>query len=276
MLPFYHMVFPKTLKRLLFLDTDLKIQTDLYDVYSHFLKFSENNLIGVALDQTPHYHHVGSLFRQKYPESPVGNLGKYQVRLNKTILHATWFLSVILLPYKWQNVREAFKKKFDPLDPPLIVKNWIFLAGGKNNFEIIFLQDPPQIVKWKKMVSKGLKALLNLPLTSPLWWKMSNFIHFSKASLDRQTYNSQKANQSILTLSNFSNLRWTDDVWRDTTLEWHYSTWTEWDQVRLTRSTLVSLRWSDLRRSTILEERLVIRYIEEAFKKFGIFKFGKP
>ena len=80
MLPFYHLVFPKKLKRLLFLDTDLNIQTDLYDVYSHLLKFSETNIMGVALDQTPHYHNIGRHFRKNHPDSPVGNVGKFQVK----------------------------------------------------------------------------------------------------------------------------------------------------------------------------------------------------
>lgn len=79
MLPFYHLVFPEKLKRLLFLDTDLNIQTDLYDVYSHLLKFSETNIMGVALDQTPHYHNIARHFRNRHPDSPVGNVGKYQV-----------------------------------------------------------------------------------------------------------------------------------------------------------------------------------------------------
>ena len=81
MLPFYHLVFPKNLKRLLFLDTYLNIQTDLYEVYSHLRKFSETNIMGVALDQTPHYHNIARHFRKKHPDSPVGDLGKYQVEI---------------------------------------------------------------------------------------------------------------------------------------------------------------------------------------------------
>ena len=32
------------------------VRTDLYDLYRHFLSFSPSQLVGVATDQTPHYH----------------------------------------------------------------------------------------------------------------------------------------------------------------------------------------------------------------------------
>ena len=55
-------------------------RTDLYDLYRHFLSFSASQLVGVATDQTPHYHDKTRWYRQQVPDTRVGSPGRYQVR----------------------------------------------------------------------------------------------------------------------------------------------------------------------------------------------------
>ena len=55
-------------------------RTDLYDLYRHFLSFSSWQLVGVATDQTPHYHDKTRWYRQQVPDTRVGSPGRYQVR----------------------------------------------------------------------------------------------------------------------------------------------------------------------------------------------------
>ena len=56
------------------------VRTDLYDLYRHFLSFSASQLVGVATDQTPHYHDKTRWYRHQVPDTRVGSPGRYQVR----------------------------------------------------------------------------------------------------------------------------------------------------------------------------------------------------
>ena len=55
------------------------VRTDLYDLYRHFLSFSSSQLVGVATDQTPHYHDKTRWYREQVPDTRVGSPGRYQV-----------------------------------------------------------------------------------------------------------------------------------------------------------------------------------------------------
>lgn len=55
----------KTVKRIIKIDTDLKILADVQELWTFFDKFHESNLIGLALEQSPVYRHVFSAFRSE-------------------------------------------------------------------------------------------------------------------------------------------------------------------------------------------------------------------
>ena len=61
------------------------VRTDLYDLYRHFLSFSASQLVGVATDQTPHYHDKTRWYREQVPDTRVGSPGRYQVRVEFSI-----------------------------------------------------------------------------------------------------------------------------------------------------------------------------------------------
>ena len=53
-------------------------RSDLIKLYSHFRKFSLQQVIGVATDQTPHYFDKSKSYREAHPSSSVGSPGKMQ------------------------------------------------------------------------------------------------------------------------------------------------------------------------------------------------------
>lgn len=76
--PFYHLVFPEDLEKLVVLDIDLEIKTDLSKLHNEFNNFQEGQGIGLANDQTPHYRSLLSEFRKFNPETQAGEVGFYQ------------------------------------------------------------------------------------------------------------------------------------------------------------------------------------------------------
>ena len=66
--------------------TSPNVRTDLYDLYRHFLSFSASQLVGVATDQTPHYHDKTRWYRHQVPDTRVGSPGRYQVRVEFSII----------------------------------------------------------------------------------------------------------------------------------------------------------------------------------------------
>ena len=58
---------------------NILFRIDLLSLYRHFKRFSENEMIGVANDLTPHYFNLMRAYRHKNPETHVGTPGRHQV-----------------------------------------------------------------------------------------------------------------------------------------------------------------------------------------------------
>ena len=78
--PLYHLIFPN-LKKLIFMDVDLSITINIKQLYQQFSQFSDNNMIGVAYDLSPHYRQNLEQYRRWHPESNLGDPGETQVKL---------------------------------------------------------------------------------------------------------------------------------------------------------------------------------------------------
>ena len=53
----------------------------MLNLYRHFKKFEESEMIGVANDLSPHYLNLLKSYRKKNPETLAGNPGRFQVCL---------------------------------------------------------------------------------------------------------------------------------------------------------------------------------------------------
>jgi len=74
-LPFYHIEFPVGLSRLMVLDVDIEVLCDLRKLWQHFQHFSPTQVMGVGLDQSPHYFSISSKYREANPETNIGQAG---------------------------------------------------------------------------------------------------------------------------------------------------------------------------------------------------------
>ncbi|ESO03615.1 hypothetical protein HELRODRAFT_157060 [Helobdella robusta] len=54
------------------LDSDLKFQDDILNLYRHFDNFEDDNVIGIAREQQPVYRHTFSSYRLNHPGTTVG------------------------------------------------------------------------------------------------------------------------------------------------------------------------------------------------------------
>ena len=67
-----HRVLPQ-FKRLIMMDCDLKFDGDIYELYKHFSRFTEDNVIGIAREAQPVYMHTFNMYRNKNKDTRVGN-----------------------------------------------------------------------------------------------------------------------------------------------------------------------------------------------------------
>jgi len=74
-LPFYHIEFPAGLHRLMVLDVDIEVFCDLRKLWQHFKHFSATQVLGVGLDQTPHYFKISGKYREANPGTNIGKPG---------------------------------------------------------------------------------------------------------------------------------------------------------------------------------------------------------
>ena len=81
--PFYHKEVTEDIGKLIVIDIDLEFRTDLRNLYRHFSKFSESEMIGLAPDLSPHYYQMSKTFRDHNPGTKIGAPGKYQVKQHK-------------------------------------------------------------------------------------------------------------------------------------------------------------------------------------------------
>ncbi|KAH3784065.1 hypothetical protein DPMN_162016 [Dreissena polymorpha] len=66
-----HRVLPQ-LHRVVMLDSDLKFNADVAELFTHFDKFSSSNIMGIANDAQPVYRHNFHMYRNKVKDTMVG------------------------------------------------------------------------------------------------------------------------------------------------------------------------------------------------------------
>ena len=74
----YHWIFPN-LNKLIFMDVDLDIHTDIKVLFQQFSEFNSSNIIGVGYDLSPHYRLNLEQYRKWHPGSRLGDPGPTQV-----------------------------------------------------------------------------------------------------------------------------------------------------------------------------------------------------
>jgi len=75
--PMYHWIFPN-LNKLIFMDVDLDIHTDIKVLFQQFSEFNSSNIIGVGYDLSPHYRLNLEQYRKWHPGSTLGDPGPTQ------------------------------------------------------------------------------------------------------------------------------------------------------------------------------------------------------
>ena len=70
--PVVYRVLPETVRKVIITDTDLKFMSDIKELWSLFDQFSPSQVIGLAHDAQPVYHHIFSGYRSRNPGTRVG------------------------------------------------------------------------------------------------------------------------------------------------------------------------------------------------------------
>lgn len=76
--PFYHKEISAEIEKIIVIDIDLEFRIDMLNLYKHFKKFTETEMIGVANDLTPHYFNLAKSYRKLNPETNIGSPGRSQ------------------------------------------------------------------------------------------------------------------------------------------------------------------------------------------------------
>lgn len=74
---FMHKLLPQTISRLIILDTDLIIKSDITKLYTLFENFTHANIIGLARENQPTYRYMFYEFRLANPHTRVGEPPPY-------------------------------------------------------------------------------------------------------------------------------------------------------------------------------------------------------
>jgi len=77
-LPYHHLEFPLSLKKLIIIDVDLEFSVDMLRLYKHFDKFAPSEVISCGVTQSPFYFGYFKEHRKSHPESLVGRPGRFQ------------------------------------------------------------------------------------------------------------------------------------------------------------------------------------------------------
>ena len=62
------------------LDADLKFRIDIDELHNHFENFTEEQVMGVAVDLAPHYRIAFRKYRAENLGTHVGEPGRFQVK----------------------------------------------------------------------------------------------------------------------------------------------------------------------------------------------------
>ena len=89
------------------------LRTDLCEIHQHFDKFTEDQVLGIAQEQSPHYYNTLHKYRRKYPETKAGSLGfQVSICINKdSILYCLQGFNAGVVLYNLAKMRasEAYK-----------------------------------------------------------------------------------------------------------------------------------------------------------------------
>ncbi|GFQ99220.1 xyloside xylosyltransferase 1 [Trichonephila clavata] len=69
----FHDAFPKRLRKIIFLDVDLKFLSDIRILYQKFEEFQPENVIGIGPDLQPQYRVDFGQYRKSHPGTPVAS-----------------------------------------------------------------------------------------------------------------------------------------------------------------------------------------------------------
>ncbi|KAF8781672.1 Xyloside xylosyltransferase 1 like protein [Argiope bruennichi] len=69
----FHDAFPKRLRKVIFIDVDLKFLSDIRLLHQEFAKFESENVIGIAPDLQPQYRMDFAKYRNEHPGTSVGS-----------------------------------------------------------------------------------------------------------------------------------------------------------------------------------------------------------
>ncbi|CAF0882363.1 unnamed protein product, partial [Didymodactylos carnosus] len=72
-----HEIFPDSIKHVIMLDVDIKIRSDIFELYKLFNNFNETNIIGIARENQPVYRHLLYRYRQENPDTIIGGPPPY-------------------------------------------------------------------------------------------------------------------------------------------------------------------------------------------------------
>ena len=78
--PFYYLEFPEKLEKLIILDTELR--TDISELFMYFEKFLAEEVVGVAAEQSLHYHNPATEYREKKSWIKMGSTAYQVTNLN--------------------------------------------------------------------------------------------------------------------------------------------------------------------------------------------------
>lgn len=68
-----HVILPEDVKRVIVFDIDIKFNSSVEKLYTHFQNFSRSNVIGLAFEQQPTYMHYTTEYRKSHPLTRIGS-----------------------------------------------------------------------------------------------------------------------------------------------------------------------------------------------------------
>ena len=77
-LPYHHLEFPDSIKKLILMDVDLEFKIDISDLFRQFNKFSASEVIGCGVTQSPYYFSFFKSYKKIDPGTHIGGPGRYQ------------------------------------------------------------------------------------------------------------------------------------------------------------------------------------------------------
>ena len=146
--PFYHLAF-KNVKRIIFLDaTDLLFLSDIKLLNEMFDNFSEENVVGLGLDLSPHYYENLKSYRMDHPQTKLGAPGIFQ----------GFNMGVVLYDLEAMRKSKKYKKYLELSRTVEMIEKYRFhlTLAFQDWFTEVGFESP--------------ELFYNLPYTYTIWW----------------------------------------------------------------------------------------------------------